>query len=185
MELLVKYRETSADGNATISDLFVDGVRECWILEDRVREPITQPPLAPAPVSSWKVPGATAIPAGRYKVIFVWSQKRQCYVPQLLGVEGFASIEIHWGSTDKDTLGCLITGRTHPDHQDFVGESNAAWDALMPKLEAAWGVERTALTDKGKPFSYRRTGPGENVWITIDRGALLDPTSSAGGSSTG
>lgn len=49
-------------GGATIGELTVDGVRICFSLEDEIREVEGQP------VSEWKVKGATAIPAGRYRI---------------------------------------------------------------------------------------------------------------------
>ena len=48
--------------HVTFGTLFVDGVMECLTLEDEIRE---RPGV---PVSVWKVPGQTAIPAGRYSI---------------------------------------------------------------------------------------------------------------------
>jgi hypothetical protein len=178
MELLDKSFEVSADGNATISDLFVNGARECFLLEDRVRETPFHPPLSlEAWVASWKIKHKTAIPSGRFRVTYVWSPHFRCYVPLVEKVPGYDAIEIHWGNKAKDTDGCPITGRIHPARQDFVGESNIAWDALMPKLERAWAVKRVATDGRGKPIKYERVGPPEEIWLTIDRSALADPTS--------
>lgn len=167
MELLVKSFEESADGKATISDLFVDGARECFVLEDKVRE------IPGWPVAEWKIPKVTAIPSGRFRLVPVWSPKHACYVPLVTNVPGYTAVEIHWGNRDTDTEGCLLTGRTHPEHKDFIGESNLAWDALMPKLEHAWGLRRMAEDVRHKPTAYERATDGEDVWLTIDRSGLL------------
>ena len=109
---------------------------------------------------------------------YVWSPHFRCYVPLVEKVPGYDAIEVHWGNKSKDTDGCLITGRSHPAHKDWVSESNAAWDALMPKLERAWGVKRFAIDERGKPIKYVRVASPEEVWLTVDRSALADPTSS-------
>jgi hypothetical protein len=177
MDLFLRSFEVSTDGNATISRLYIETAYECYCLEDRVRETPFRPPLTQeAWVASWKIKHITAIPSGRFRVTYVWSPRFRCYVPLLEKVPGYEAIEIHWGNKAKDTDGCLIAGRVHPDRQDFVGESNAAWDALMPKLERAWAVKCVATDARGKPIKYERIGPPEEIWLTIDRSALADPT---------
>jgi hypothetical protein len=111
--------------NSTIGELFVDGVFECFVLEDCYR------PNEP------KVPGKTAIPTGRYEVRITPSPRFKRDLPLLLGVPGFEGVRIHPGNTPADTEGCLLPGRVRGD--DRVLESRAAFDALFEKLKRATG----------------------------------------------
>ena len=115
---------------ATLGDLSIDGAYECHILEDKVRE------IPGQPVASWKVWGKTAIPAGRYKIEVVHSPHFGRLMPHLIDVPGYTGVLIHWGNTDVDTDGCLITGTTI-DGPDHVSASRLAWESLFPKIEDA------------------------------------------------
>ena len=65
MELLLKRRPSQ--NGATIGALYIlvggDALHECYTLEDEVRE------VEGEPVEKWKVPGETAIPEGKYRVV--------------------------------------------------------------------------------------------------------------------
>lgn len=94
MELLLKRIAKKAE--YTIGNLYIDGVRFCDTLEDTERET--------------KIPGKTAIPAGRYRVIVNVSPKFKRELPRLLNVPGFEGILIHRGNTPEDTAGCILVG---------------------------------------------------------------------------
>jgi hypothetical protein len=113
-------REDFTD-KSTVGKMFVDGVFECFTLEDVVR-------------NGPKVYGATAIPVGTYSVIIDFSGHFQKELPRILDVPGFEGIRIHCGNTDKDTEGCILLGRTR--EEDFVGESKLAFASFFPKLRA-------------------------------------------------
>ena len=106
---------------ATMGILFIDGVFTCWTLEDVVREV--------------KIPGETAIPAGRYAVRLSLSQRFQKLLPEILAVPGFAGIRIHAGNTQADTAGCLLVGRVRA--VDRVEESKLALMHVMEQLRRA------------------------------------------------
>lgn len=95
MELTV-IRKTFTP-NSTIGDFLIDGSFHCYTLEDCVR---TGP----------KVPGATAIPEGRYEVAIDMSTRFQRLMPHILDVPNFSGIRIHKGNTDADTEGCVLLG---------------------------------------------------------------------------
>ena len=107
---------------STIGKMYIDGVFECFTLEDVVR-------------NGPKVPGATAIPAGSYNVIVDFSNRFQKDMPHILDVPGFEGIRIHSGNTDADTEGCILLGRNRAE--DYVGESRLAFASFFPKLQAA------------------------------------------------
>lgn len=118
--ILELRRPRTSDGIATIGDLYVDDVWECYTLED-----VEQ--LGP------KVPGQTAIPTGWYKVVITMSPRFKRLLPLLVDVPGFDGIRIHPGNDAEDTHGCLLVGQTKGD--DTIGGSRAAFNALYLKLQ--------------------------------------------------
>lgn len=132
MELTLKRQPSSFF--STPGDLLIGDVWQCYTLEDIVRAP------------GVKVYGETAIPAGRYRVVWSWSPTFKCNMPELLDVPGFKGVRIHWGNWAKDTLGCLLVGLKRLP--DMVGASRPAYAALLKKLVPA----------------FQR---GEEVWINV------------------
>lgn len=115
--------------HVTFGTLFVDGVMECLTLEDEIRE---RPGV---PVSEWKVPGRTAIPAGRYSISLTMSARFGCVLPLLRDVPGFSGIRIHTGNVIDDTDGCILVGRRTSGTK--IAESRMAFRRLMTTLERA------------------------------------------------
>jgi hypothetical protein len=107
-----------------IGTLTVDGVAECFTLEDVVR-----------PAGAPKVYGETAIPDGVFSVVVTKSQRFGRDLPLVENVPGFEGIRIHPGNDAGDTDGCILVGRTKG--VDFVGESRAAFNALFAKIQTA------------------------------------------------
>lgn len=113
---------------STISEVTLDGVHECFFLEDKYRG---DDPAA-------KVPGKTAIPCGTYVVRKTWSPRFKRMMYAVEDVPGFKGIRIHAGNRAEHTEGCLLTGRTRGQGVvNFVGESVKALQALESKLDAA------------------------------------------------
>ena len=133
-------REPTTDGT-TFGVLFVDGHYGCFALEDAVREQPGQP------VAAWKVPGQTAIPAGRYRVIVTPSVRFQRPLPLLVDVPGFAGVRIHPGNTVADTEGCILVGADRDSAR--VLQSRPAFERLFEQI---------------------RTAPGD-IWIGIENAA--------------
>lgn len=98
MELILKRKYRTPD--YTIGKLYVDGKYFCDTLEDKVRDLTKEN----------KVPGQTAIPAGRYDVVVNISPRFKRKLPRLLNVPGFEGILIHRGNSAKDTSGCILVG---------------------------------------------------------------------------
>jgi hypothetical protein len=137
MELLIQ-RESSTR-NSTPGALSINGVFECFTLEDVVRE------VALVPVSTWKIASETAIPVGTYEVTIDFSDRFQRQMPHVLNVPGFDGIRIHSGNTAADTEGCILLGKQRA--LDDVSQSRDAFAAFFPKLQAAINSgERVTLT---------------------------------------
>lgn len=119
----LELRRVECGATCTIGWLYVDGVLECFTLEDTVR------------ARGVKVPGETAIPPGVYPVSITYSPRFGVDLPLLTGVDNFVGIRIHPGNTAADTEGCLLVGQTRGVNS--IGNSRAAFQKLMPKLLAA------------------------------------------------
>lgn len=123
------YRQPS-EVTSTIGDLYINGVWQCYVLEDVVRKE--------------KIPGETAIPAGTYHIGMhesarvkagkLWSPEPP-YLPILRDVPGFSGILIHSGNTDRDTSGCLLVGLRRGN--ESVSDSRAALREIFPRIRAA------------------------------------------------
>ena len=129
---LKMIRKTFTD-LSTIGDLFIDGARFCYTLEDKDRGLLSTMPLFM--LQNMKIMGATAIPYGTYRVAITDSARFKCPMPEIMNVPQFDGIRIHSGNTDKDTAGCVLLGKI-ADH-DFIGQSKIAFGEFFPLIEAA------------------------------------------------
>ena len=92
----------------TIGKLYVDGVYFCYTLEDKVRD-INKNGIFDN--GETKVQGKTAIPYGKYEVVWAYSPRFKRYTPRLLNVKSFAGVLIHAGNSHEDTDGCILLGQ--------------------------------------------------------------------------
>lgn len=104
----------------TMGELLVDGVFQCYTLEDPVRAP------------GIKIPGETAIPAGDYHIEINVSPRFGVRLPLLLDVPGFEGVRIHAGNSEADTHGCILVGADRTENR--LVASRVALSALMQKL---------------------------------------------------
>jgi hypothetical protein len=138
---LVLLRNPSVAG-ATVGRLYIDGIFACHTLEDEVRE------IPGRPVAEWKIQGATAIPAGRYRVTLENSPRFGWQTPTLQDVPGFTHIRMHAGNSAADTEGCILLGMRATERSLIAGTSRPAVALVRGQISAA--IER-----------------GEDVWIDI------------------
>lgn len=96
----LKLKRVAKKEEYTIGKLYIDGKYYCDTLEDTVRDLTVEK----------KIPGDTAIPAGRYNVVVTLSPRFGRELPRLLNVPYFDGILIHRGNTAKDTAGCILVG---------------------------------------------------------------------------
>ena len=106
--------------NNTLGELFIDGIHQCFTLEDVVREV--------------KIPKVTAIPQGTYKVILNVSNRFKRVLPLLIDVPNFSGVRIHNGNREGDTDGCILVGKEIGDDGKSLKNSNVALFELLAKL---------------------------------------------------
>lgn len=137
------FRAPSFKG-ATLGWLLADGEQFCRTLEDQIREVRGQP------VASWKVPKATAIPAGRYRVTLEHSARFGPDCPTINDVPGFSAIRIHGGNDADDTEGCVLVG-------DQVGDDGCSIS----------GGKLRGVLARLREMVRSRLSAGAECWITI------------------
>lgn len=120
----------------TIGKLYIDGVYECDVIEDKDRG--LDDSMTLEEIKRKKVYGETAIPTGTYNLIINYSQKYKKQMPLLLNVKGYEGIRIHSGNTAKDTLGCLIVGQNKEVGK--VINSRVTYNKLFDKLSKAKNI---------------------------------------------
>ncbi|WP_264521163.1 DUF5675 family protein [Flavobacterium sp. N1994] len=119
--------------NSTLSQLYINGVFHCYLLEDKIREV--------------KLANETAIPTGTFQLrLNTWGAKNVDYkkafgklhegMIEIIGLPNFNFVYIHTGNTIKETAGCPLCGFgfqfTEGEFQ--VAQSIAAYKMIYPKL---------------------------------------------------
>ena len=136
--MIIDLIRTQFGSDATNGILFIDGVFECFSLEDQYQDK--------------KVYGETCIPEGEYNIGFRTVggyhskySKRFADIHKgmlhVLDVPGFEYILLHCGNTDEDTAGCLLLGDTQENNNTnkngFIGKSTQAYKRVYPKIAKA------------------------------------------------
>ena len=125
---------TQLGRDATNGLLFIDGLFECYTLEDQYQ--------------AVKVMHETCIPEGKYDIKFrtvggFHTRYKERYGAEHYGmlwlqdVPGFEYILIHTGNTDEHTDGCLLVGNTSQENitrDGFIGESGNAYKRIYPDI---------------------------------------------------
>jgi len=116
--MLAEIKRDTYTDNSTMSELWLDGEFECYMLEPRKDQSKGKP---------------YCIPAGTYQVTVDFSHRFGMLTPHVNNVPGFTGIEWHPGNYPTDTEGCALVGSIK--ETDFVGNSRATFAALMMKLK--------------------------------------------------
>lgn len=139
--------------NYTIGHLYVqleEPVTKCvdgeLVTEDKRYLCDTLEPKYRNPKKEKKVPGRTAIPEGRYRVLITKSYRHERWLPQLLDVAGFDKVRIALGNRPSDSLGNILLGWNR--RRGMVINSRLALQQLM--------LEMTAAIDRD-----------EAIWLTV------------------
>ena len=155
--------------DATNGMLFIDGVFECFTLEDEVRDV--------------KVYGETAIPEGKYEIKFrtvggfhtkYTSRYGEAFhkgMLELQNVKNFKYILFHTGNTDEHSAGCVLVGETQQDldrgKDGFVGGSGDAYKKFYPKVrDALIAGEKVEVTISNINLNKTSNKASEDVMLT-------------------
>ena len=125
MKLLLE-RTTYTD-KSTIGKLYINGVFQCFTLEDKDRQleqDISKRSMANLLFLAERTKSSSP------------TQSDSVPNPLLVDVKGFEGIRIHPGNFSVDTEGCILVGSgTAPDR---LFNSRAAFNALFQRLEIAY-----------------------------------------------
>ncbi|RST26329.1 DUF5675 family protein [Chryseobacterium lacus] len=120
---------------STLSQLYIDDIFQCYLLEDKIRDV--------------KIPKQIAIPKGNYTLrLNTWGgmnvEYRQKFpklhkgMIEINGLPNFSFVYIHIGNTYRQTAGCPLCGfgfeMVNGDYQ--VLRSKDAYQMIYPKLLA-------------------------------------------------
>ncbi len=133
MEILLS-RNTFTD-DSTIGTLKVDGIFECYTLEDVDRK---------LENGGGKIYAKTAIPRGRYEVIINFSNRFQQYMPLLLNVPQYEGVRLHTGNSAKDSFGCILLGDIKGTN--IIGQSKVAYNRFLAKLKKVEKTKKIYIT---------------------------------------
>src|SRR5216684_5973699 len=111
--MILNLTRISTTKDAIIGFLTVDGVWECYTLENR----------------------ELCIPLGTYPVEIYASPHAGHLVPILQNVPGRDYVEIHCGNVYTDSKGCILVGQAYND--DTIQNSRLAFAHLFPQIESA------------------------------------------------
>ena len=118
---------------STLSQLYIDGIFQCYLLEDKIR--------------AIKIPKQTAIPAGNYTLrLNTWggmnAEYRQKFpklhkgMIEINGLPNFSFVYIHIGNNFRQTAGCPLCGFGFDfiDGDYQIVRSKDAYQMVYPKL---------------------------------------------------
>ena len=91
----------------------------CDTLEDVVRDRNADGDLNDQ--DEGKVYGETAIPYGTYELKVTWSPAFERNMTLICNVPHFEGVRIHWGTTVKQTEGCLLVGEKDGNRLKNIG----------------------------------------------------------------
>jgi hypothetical protein len=141
MEILLERDIRST--KSTTGKLFVNGLFECFVLEDEDRGLKSTMPIEE--INERKIYGNTCIPTGSYRVVVTMSNRFKRMLPLLQNVKGYEGIRIHTGNTDANTEGCILPGAAR--QSNMVTGSRIAFDKLFTKItQAINNGERVVIT---------------------------------------
>ena len=129
---------------STLSQLYINGIFQCYLLEDKIREV--------------KIFSGTAIPSGVFSLkLNTHGAKNVNYkkafgklhegMIEISGLPNFNFVYIHTGNTIKETAGCPLCGFGFQfvDGNFQVTQSVAAYKMIYPKLVALVKAETNTM----------------------------------------
>lgn len=131
----IKILRVAQGKESTLSQLYINTIFQCYLLEDKIREV--------------KIPYETAIPSGIFSLkLNTYGAKNVDYkkafgtmhegMIEITGLPNFSFVYIHTGNTIKETAGCPLCGFGFQfiEGNYQVTQSVAAYKMVYPKLVA-------------------------------------------------
>ena len=137
---------------STLSQLYINGIFQCYLLEDKIREV--------------KIPSQTAIPKGVFSLkLNTFGAKNVDYkkafgklhegLIEITCLPNFNFVYIHTGNTIKDTAGCPLCGFGFQfvEGNFQITQSVAAYKMIYPKLVGlAKNTDNTLIIENNFQF---------------------------------
>lgn len=127
VEVLVK--RIFKEKNFVEGHMYIDDQYMCDTLEPQYRD------YYHGEVKVW---GKSCIPAGSYRILYLWSKKRGRLMPTLDKVHNFVGVQIHVGNCPQDTQGCILVGTRPKGVHGFLEHSRLAFGDVDDILYRAW-----------------------------------------------
>src|SRR5690606_4000354 len=149
MDKTIRIIRVARGKNSTLSHLYIGSLFRCYLLEDSIREK--------------KIPGATCIPEGEYRLrLNSWAGMNAQYgnrygslhkgMIEITGIPEFSLVFIHIGNYHTDTRGCPLVGSYWQllDGDYRVLHSAAAYRFVYPLLveEIERGNDTVVVSEK-------------------------------------
>lgn len=138
----IKLKRIAKRDTYTIGKLYIDGKYQCDTLEDKDRG-LSQS-MQIEEIKKHKVYSKTAIPTGKYEVIWSYSPRFKKMLPLLMDVPGFNGVRIHNGNTAAHTSGCILLGVNSAVGK--VLNSIATCRRILPIIQKACQEETVYIT---------------------------------------
>lgn len=136
-KLLAIIKRLVFSEKSTISELWVNGIFFCHILEDKDRG--LHQWMIEAEIAAIKVPRQTAIPRGFYHCKMTLSPRFGKMMPEVLDVKCFSGVRMHAGNDADNTEGCPLFGDYSPKKPDWVSNSTARKNEFYSLIDAVGG----------------------------------------------
>lgn len=186
-EMLIKVERKWKKDTYTIGRVYIDGIYFSNSLEDVDRG--LDDSMSEEEIKSKKVYGKTAIPTGRYEVIYTYSPKFRRHLPRLQNVKGFTGILVHCLTPETE----ILTENGWQTLDDF--KSNPALNCYSFNMESK-KIELTpinfmveepyngilysnngkrinySVTDKHKIYAGFKKRDGSYVWELRDANSI-------------
>lgn len=137
---------------STLSHLYIEGIFQCFLLEDKIRQV--------------KIKSRTALPEGQFKLrLNTWGGMNKDYfrkygpmhqgMIEIDNVPTFDAVYLHIGNSINDTAGCPLVGLSYikKDGDFQVLQSRDAYRQVYPKLLAITrGEDRGLIIENNLQF---------------------------------
>lgn len=136
-KLLAVIKRLVFTEKSTISELWVNGIMFCHMLEDRDRG--LHQWMSLEEIAAIKVARKTAIPRGFYHCKMTMSPHFGKMMPEILNVPGFSGARMHAGNHADNTEGCPLFGDYNPKQPDWVSNSTKRKDEFYDLVNKVGG----------------------------------------------